>query len=109
MNCIREAGSYYRSDHFNFAKVGVPALYTSSGTDIDGKDKEYGKHLKENYTSKNYHRPSDEYDPQVWKLDGAIADLQLLFQVGKRLAFEDKWPGWKENSEFKAIREKSLQ
>ena len=104
-----EAGSYYRSDHFNFAKVGVPALYTSSGTEIEGKDKEIGKQLKDNYTSKNYHRPSDEYDPQVWKLDGAIADLQLLFKVGKRLSFTDKWPGWKEGSEFKAIREKSLK
>jgi Zn-dependent M28 family amino/carboxypeptidase len=104
-----EAGSYYRSDHFNFAKVGVPALYTSSGTDIDGKGKDYGKKLKEEYTSKHYHRPSDEYDPQLWKLDGAIADLQLLFQVGKRLAFADKWPEWKEGSEFKAIRKKSLK
>ncbi|MBL7738859.1 MAG: M28 family peptidase [Chitinophagaceae bacterium] len=104
-----EAGSYYRSDHFNFAKAGVPALYTSSGTDIEGKGKDYGKQLKDNYTSKNYHRPSDEYDPQIWKLDGAIADLQLLFQVGKRIAFTDKWPGWKEGSEFKAAREKSLQ
>jgi Zn-dependent M28 family amino/carboxypeptidase len=104
-----EAGSYYRSDHFNFAKVGVPGLYTSSGTDIEGKGKEYGKQLKEDYTSRHYHRPSDEYDPQVWKLDGAIADLQLLFQVGKRLAFADKWPEWKEGSEFKAEREKSLK
>ncbi len=104
-----EAGSYYRSDHFNFAKVGVPALYTGSGTDIEDKGREYGKQLKENYTSKNYHRPSDEYDPKVWKLDGAIADLQLLFRVGKRLAFADKWPGWKEGSEFKAVRERSLQ
>ena len=104
-----EAGSYYRSDHFNFAKVGVPALYTSSGTDIEGKGKEYGKQLKDDYTSKHYHRPSDQYDPKVWKLDGAIADLQLLFQVGKRLAFAEKWPEWKDGSEFKAIREKSLK
>lgn len=102
-----EAGSYYRSDHFNFAKVGIPALYTKSGTDIEGKGKEYGKQLSENYTSKNYHRPSDEYDPQVWKLDGAIADLQLLFQVGKRLTFDTLWPEWKKGSEFKAIREKN--
>jgi len=102
-----EAGSYYRSDHFNFAKVGIPALYTSSGTEVEGKAKEYGKQLEDDYTAKRYHRPSDEYDPQTWKLDGAIADLELLFQVGKRLAFDTKWPGWKEGSEFKAIREKS--
>jgi Zn-dependent M28 family amino/carboxypeptidase len=103
-----EAGSYYRSDHFNFAKAGIPALYTGSGTDIEGKGKDYGKQLKDDYTAKHYHRPSDEYDPKVWNLDGAIADLQLLFQVGKRLAFDNKWPAWKEDSEFRAVREKSM-
>jgi Zn-dependent M28 family amino/carboxypeptidase len=101
-----EAGSYYRSDHFNFAKAGIPALYTKSGTDVEGKGKEYGKKLSDNYTANNYHRPSDEYDPQTWKLDGAIADLQLLFQIGKRLALTDKWPEWKEGSEFKALRKR---
>lgn len=103
-----EAGSYYRSDHFNFAKVGVPALYTSSGTQVTGKEEGYAKNKEEDYNEKNYHRPSDEYDA-TWKLDGAIADLQLLFQVGKKLAFTNKWPEWKKGSEFKAIREKSLQ
>jgi Zn-dependent M28 family amino/carboxypeptidase len=102
-----EAGSYYRSDHFNFAKVGVPALYTSMGVEVINKDSTYGKKLRDAYTAAHYHRPSDEYD-DTWVLDGAIADLKLLFQVGKRLAFTDKWPGWKEGSEFKAIREKTL-
>jgi Zn-dependent M28 family amino/carboxypeptidase len=102
-----EAGSYYRSDHFNFAKVGVPALYTSSGIEVTGKDEGYGKSREDEYTNNNYHRPSDEYD-STWVLDGAIDDLELLFQVGKRLAFTDKWPEWKEGSEFKAIREKSI-
>ena len=104
-----EAGSYYRSDHFNFAKVGVPALYTSNGIEAIDKEAGYGKKMEDEYTEKNYHRPSDEYDPVTWKLDGAIEDLKLLFQVGKKLAFTTKWPGWKEGSEFKAIREKSLQ
>lgn len=103
-----EAGSYYRSDHFNFAKVGVPALYTSNGIEIIGKEAGLGKKLEEEYTEKNYHRPSDEYDPATWKLDGAIDDLKLLFQVGKNLAFTSQWPGWKEGSEFKKVREKSL-
>jgi Zn-dependent M28 family amino/carboxypeptidase len=101
-----EAGAYYRSDHFNFAKVGVPSLYTSSGKDIVGKGKGSGIKLDEAYTKLHYHRPSDEFDAKVWVLDGAIADLQLLFQVGKRLAFASKWPEWKTGSEFKAIREK---
>lgn len=101
-----EAGYYYRSDHFNFAKAGIPALYTESGTQVIGKDENYGKKKGEEYTGKNYHRPSDEYDPNTWVLDGAIEDLKLFFQVGLRAANTTTWPQWKEGSEFKAIREK---
>ena len=91
---------------FNFAKVGIPALYTSSGIEVIGKDPGYGKKLEDEYTEKNYHRPSDEYDAAVWKLDGAIVDLQLMFRIGRRLAFGTTWPKWKDGSEFKSIREK---
>lgn len=101
-----EAGFYYRSDHFNFAKAGIPALYTESGTQVIGKDENYGKKKGEEYTEKNYHRPSDEYDPNTWVLDGAIEDLKLFFAVGLRAANTSSWPQWKEGSEFKAIREK---
>lgn len=101
-----EAGSYYRSDHFNFAKVGIPALYTNSGIDVIGKEAGYGKKMEDEYTEKNYHAPSDEYDAATWILAGAIDDLQLLFRVGRRLAFGENWPEWKTGSEFKAIREK---
>ena len=104
-----EAGSYYRSDHFNFAKVGVPALYAGSGIDLIGKEKGYGKKLKEEYSSKYYHRPSDEFDHNTWILEGAIQDLGLIYTVGQRIASEEKWPQWKAGSEFKAIREKSLK
>lgn len=104
-----EAGSYYRSDHFNFAKAGIPALYTSNGIDVIGKEAGYGKRLEDGYTDANYHRPSDEYDPTTWNLEGAIEDLKLLFGVGKRLAFTTKWPEWKEGSEFKALRDKQLK
>lgn len=104
-----EAGAYYRSDHFNFAKAGIPALYTSSGIDVIGKEPGYGKKMDENYTDSNYHRPSDEYNPHRWMLDGAIDDLQLLFRVGRRLAFTDTWPAWKEGSEFRAIRENQMK
>ena len=101
-----EAGSYYRSDHFNFAKVGIPALYTSSGIDVIGKGKEYGQKLDDDYIAHNYHQPSDNYDAATWTMEGAISDLQLLFLVGKRIASESKWPAWKSTSEFKAIRDK---
>ncbi|MEP7374462.1 MAG: M28 family metallopeptidase [Chitinophagaceae bacterium] len=101
-----EAGSYYRSDHFNFAKTGVPALYTSNGIDVIGKEKGFGKKKEDEYTEKNYHRPSDEYDP-AWDLSGAIDDLELMFRVGRRIAAAKKWPEWKAGSEFKGIREKN--
>ncbi|MEP7144795.1 MAG: M28 family metallopeptidase, partial [Ferruginibacter sp.] len=100
-----EAGFYYRSDHFNFAKAGVPALYISAGIDVIGKEKGFGKKQVDDYTKLNYHRPSDEYNAATWKLDGAIDDLQLLFKVGRRLAFSHQWPEWKAGSEFKATRE----
>ena len=101
-----EAGYYYRSDHFNFAKVGVPALYTSNGIDVIGKEPGFGEKRDAEYTEKHYHRPSDEFDAATWTFEGGIEDLKLFFQVGKRLAFEEKMAQWKEGSEFKAIREK---
>lgn len=99
-----EAGSYFRSDHFNFAKVGIPALYTGEGIDVVGKGKEYGKKIDEEYTEKHYHRPSDQID-DTWTFQSGIEDLKLLFQVGKRIAYSDIIPKWKDGSEFKAIRE----
>ncbi len=99
------AGYYFRSDHFCFAKVGIPALYTNTGIDHIDKGKEYGRQLQEEYVAKYYHKPSDEYDPSGWNLEGAVDDLKLLFNTGKRLAFENSWPQWKEGSEFKTVRE----
>lgn len=101
-----EAGSYYRSDHFNFAKVGIPALYMKYGTNVIGKDSAFGLQQQEDYTKNHYHRPSDEKGLATTNLSGAIDDLQLLFRVGRRLAFEHIWPAWKQGSEFKAIRDK---
>lgn len=101
-----EAGYYFRSDHFNFAKIGIPSLYTHSGVDHVEKGKDYGMQLSEEYRAKQYHKPADEYDPSQWNLESSIDDLKLLFNVGKRIAFEESWPQWKEGSEFKAIREK---
>ncbi|WP_411273068.1 M28 family metallopeptidase [Daejeonella sp.] len=104
-----EAGYYYRSDHFNFAKVGIPALYTSRGVNVIGKEDGYGDKADAEYREKHYHRPSDEYDASIWTFAGGLDDLKLLFLVGKRLAFETTMPMWKEGSEFKAIREKNTR
>ena len=99
-----EAGHYFRSDHFSFAKVGVPALTTGSGIDGVSKGKEYGQKQEDDYTANYYHQPADQYDAAKWNLEGGIEDTILLFQIGKRLAFETTWPQWKEGSEFKALR-----
>lgn len=104
-----EKGFYFRSDHFNFAKIGVPALYLKVGSDFEGKGKEYGEQLKITYTQKYYHQPSDEYDSSRMNFEGGVDDLKLLFQVGKRLSFDDHWPQWKDGSEFKAVREAYLK
>jgi Zn-dependent M28 family amino/carboxypeptidase len=99
------AGYYFRSDHFSFAKVGIPALYIGTGIDHFEKGKEYGKQLEDEYVQKYYHKPSDEYDTSRWNLDGAVDDVQLLYSVGRNLANSYTWPKWKPSSEFRAIRE----
>ncbi len=100
-----EAGHYYRSDHFNFAKAGIPALFINNGIDVEGKGKLYGQKIDDDFNDKNYHRPSDSFDAATWTMAGGIDDLKLLFQLGKRLAFAEKMPQWKTGSEFKVIRE----
>ena len=103
-----EKGLYYRSDHFNFAKQGVPALDPDAGIDFIGKDPAYGKAKREEYTEKDYHAPSDEIKPD-WDLSGAVEDAQLLLAVGYRVANADRMPEWKPGNEFKATREASLR
>jgi Zn-dependent M28 family amino/carboxypeptidase len=102
-----EKGFYYRSDHFNFAKQGVPALYTDSGIEFVGKDAEYGQKKRDEYTEKDYHAPSDEIKPD-WDLSGAVEDTQLVMAVGLRVANADRFPEWKPGNEFKAKRDAML-
>jgi Zn-dependent M28 family amino/carboxypeptidase len=103
-----EKGFYYRSDHFNFAKQGVPALDPDSGIDFVGKDAAYGKAKRDEYTEKDYHAPSDEVKPD-WDLTGAADDAQLFLAVGYRVANASKMPEWKPGNEFKAKRDESLK
>jgi Zn-dependent M28 family amino/carboxypeptidase len=100
-------GYFFRSDHFNFAKVGIPALYASGSYEHMTKGAEYYQEKNLEYLSTKYHRPQDEYDPESWVFDGMALDGQLMLEVGSRLANSDLWPKWKEGSEFKAIREGS--
>jgi Zn-dependent M28 family amino/carboxypeptidase len=103
-----EKGFYYRSDHFNFAKKGVPALYTDTGIDFVGKPAEYSQQKRDEYTNKDYHAPSDEVKPD-WDLTGAADDARLLFLVGFNVANAAKFPEWKPGNEFKATREAMLK
>ena len=103
-----EKGFYYRSDHFAFAKEGVPALYTDAGVTFIGQDEGYGERKREEYTANDYHKPSDEVKDD-WDLSGAIDDLRLLFRVGWRVAEAEDFPEWKEGTEFKATREERLR
>ena len=103
-----EKGFYYRSDHFNFAKQGVPALDPDEGTDFVGKPAEYGKQVRDDYTEHDYHKPSDVIKAD-WDLSGAVEDLQVFFAVGYRVAQADKYPEWKPGNEFRAARERSLK
>ena len=102
-----EAGYYYRSDHFNFAKVGIPSLFIANGVDVVGKGKAFGQQKDDEFRDKHYHRPSDQYTSN-WNLDGAIEDLKLLFMVGKTITSEEKWPTWKQGSEFKKLRDSTV-
>jgi Zn-dependent M28 family amino/carboxypeptidase len=103
-----EKGSFYRSDHFEFAKVGVPALNAKSGIDFIGKPADYGKAKRDEYTKNDYHKVSDEVKPD-WDLAGAVQDMQLLMDVGYRVAQGSRYPEWKPGTEFKARRDESLR
>ena len=103
-----EKGRYYRSDHFEFAKVGVPGLYLQSGTRFVGKPEEFGRRKIDAYTANDYHKVTDEIKPD-WDLSGAADDARLLFEVGLRVANGDHYPEWKPGSEFKARREEMLK
>ncbi len=102
-----DRGFFYRSDQFNFAKIGVPALYLDTGTDFIGKPAGWGKEQHEAYQAKNYHQASDEIDAS-WNFDGMIEDAQLGFYVGLNVANADEMPTWVPGDEFEAARKQAL-
>jgi Zn-dependent M28 family amino/carboxypeptidase len=100
------AGHFYRSDHFPFAKVGVPAISIGSGEDLVTGGTAAGLAWKQAYTRDRYHQPADEWSKD-WDLTGQAQDLDLLVELGTKLANSSRWPGWQEGSEFKRIRDVS--
>lgn len=102
-----EKGFYYRSDHFNFAKQGVPAFYAEAGTDYLGQPADFGKRKRDEYTNHDYHAPQDEIKAG-WDMSGGVEDLQLLLTVGYRVAQADHYPQWRAGNEFKATRDRML-
>ncbi|MBX9897432.1 MAG: M28 family peptidase [Qipengyuania sp.] len=99
-----EAGYYYRSDHFAFAKLGVPMLYVDGGEDLVNGGRAAGEKLAAEYRANRYHGPQDEYDPN-WNWAGVMQDLQLFYRIGRSLAQSTAWPGWMPGDEFRAVRE----
>ncbi|MCK0129624.1 M28 family metallopeptidase [Erythrobacter sp. F6033] len=101
-----EAGYYYRSDHFAFAKQGVPMLYVDGGEDLIDGGREAGKAVADDYRANRYHGPKDEFNEE-WDWSGVMADLQLMYRLGRSMAMSTSWPNWNEGDEFKATRDES--
>jgi Zn-dependent M28 family amino/carboxypeptidase len=101
-----ESGGFYRSDHFSFAKVGVPAVSFKSGGDMVDGGLARGEAIAKEYTANRYHQPDDEWSPD-WRFDGIAADATLLHAVGRDLANSNAWPNWSEDSEFRATRDQT--
>ncbi len=102
-----EKGYFFRSDHFNFAKQGVPVLYAEGGTEHREKGAEYLAEKAADYTANRYHKPGDEYS-EDWDLRGAVDDMRLYFAVGLEVAQSDSWPNWYEGNAFKAARDEAM-
>jgi Zn-dependent M28 family amino/carboxypeptidase len=100
-----EKGTFFRSDHFSFARFGIPAISPGGGTDLVDGGKAAGKALRDDYLAHRYHQPTDEWHAD-WDMRGPVEDLRALYLVGDTLANSDAWPGWKPDSEFKAAYDK---
>ena len=103
-----EHGYYYRSDHFEFAKVGVPAYYPRSGSVFVGKPADFGEKLIQDYLANRYHKVSDQVQPD-WTFEGAAQDAEFLMKVGHQVANAEHWPQWREGNEFKARRDAMMK
>ena len=103
-----ENGFYFRSDHFSFAKAGVPAMLASSGLDLLNGGKAAGQKAADDYTKNHYHTPDDVFNPN-WDFAGILEDTQALYVLGQQLSEEGQWPQWYASSPFKAKRDAMMQ
>ncbi len=103
-----EAGYYYRSDHFAFAKLGVPMLYIDGGQDLITGGRAAGETVAKDYTDNRYHGPEDEFN-EGWDWSGVMADLQLYYRLGRMMAMSASWPNWNEGDEFKGVRDENCK
>ncbi|HEX9050156.1 MAG TPA: M20/M25/M40 family metallo-hydrolase, partial [Anaeromyxobacter sp.] len=103
-----EKGSFYRSDHFPLAQIGVPAAYVDGGTDYVGRPPGWGKEVNEAWTEKHYHQPSDEYRDD-WDFSGMVKDVQLIFLLAAKVADAPQMPRWHAGDEFEAARARALR
>lgn len=103
-----EAGSYFRSDHFNFAKVGVPAVYISAGNEHMTQPKEYMQEVSGKWVRENYHKVTDNFDPANWNFEGMMEQLQFIYNISKHLIDGTTFPQWNENVPYRKIRDQML-
>jgi Zn-dependent M28 family amino/carboxypeptidase len=103
-----EKGYFYRSDHFEFARVGVPAFYPKAGKTYVGRPAAWGQQQADLYLTRDYHKVTDEIKPD-WTYDGAVQEAAFVLKVGHAIAQGDRWPEWKPGSEFKARRDAMLK
>ena len=99
-----QTGMYFRSDHFPFAKKGVPSAFVRGNVDSRQHGREWAAKMEKDYLDNRYHRPADNYEPDKWDLNGIVQDAQLEFLVGYKLATSDYFPTWKKGSEFRNVR-----
>jgi Zn-dependent M28 family amino/carboxypeptidase len=99
-----QTGMYFRSDHFSFAKKGVPSAFVRGNTDSRAHGKEWAAQMELDYLNKRYHKPADNYEPEKWDLSGVAQDAELCFSVGYKLADSDYFPVWKPASEFLNVK-----
>jgi Zn-dependent M28 family amino/carboxypeptidase len=97
-------GMYFRSDHFPFAKKGVPSAFARGNVESRQNGKEWTSKMEKDYIENKYHRPSDNFEPELWDLNGIAEDARLQFFIGYNLSNSDTFPGWKAGSEFRNLR-----